>query len=139
MTLLDYDNQFDALGEKVHEEKLVRKMLRSLPKKFDMKVTAIEEAKDITEMKLDELVGSLQTYEVATNERMDKKTKSIAFVSNAEKEDQQSDIESKSSISDAMVLLGKQFNKVRKRMEKSPRTSVPDTGRNTNRNFRKPM
>ncbi|XP_045822129.1 uncharacterized protein LOC123915015 [Trifolium pratense] len=30
-------------------------MLRSLHKKFDMKVTAIEEAKDITEMKLDEL------------------------------------------------------------------------------------
>ncbi|MCI73770.1 gag-pol polyprotein, partial [Trifolium medium] len=40
-------------------------MLRSLPKKFDMKVSAIEEAKDISDMKLDELVGSLQTYEVA--------------------------------------------------------------------------
>ncbi|XP_045789080.1 uncharacterized protein LOC123884116 [Trifolium pratense] len=139
MTLLDYDNQFDALGEKVPEEKLVRKMLRSLPKKFNMKVTAIEEAKNITEMKLDELIGSLQTYEVATNERMDKKTKSIAFVSNAEEEDQQSDAESENSISDAMVLLGKQFNKVLKGMDKRPRTSVPDTGRNTNRNFRKPM
>ncbi|PNX86516.1 gag-protease polyprotein, partial [Trifolium pratense] len=138
MTLLDYDNQFDALGEKIPEEKLVRKMLRSLPKKFDMKVTAIEEAKDITEMKLDELVDSLQTYEVATNERMDKKYKSIAFVSNAEEEDQQSDTESESSISNEMVLLGKQFNKVLKRMDKRPRTSVADTGRNTYRNFRKP-
>ncbi|PNX67190.1 gag-protease polyprotein, partial [Trifolium pratense] len=72
-----------------------------------MKVTAIEEAKDITDMKLDELVGSLQTYEVATNLKMDKKNKSIAFVSNAEEEDQQSDTESENSISDAMVLLGK--------------------------------
>ncbi|CAJ2638184.1 unnamed protein product [Trifolium pratense] len=139
MTILDYDNQFDALGEKIPEEKLVRKMLRSLPNKFDMKVTAIEEAKDITEMKLDELVGSLQTYEVATNERMDKKNKSIAFVSNAEEEDQQSDTESESSISDAMVLLGKQFNKVLKRMDKRSKTSAADTGRNTYRNFRKPV
>ncbi|CAJ2667397.1 unnamed protein product [Trifolium pratense] len=139
MTILDYDNQFDALGEKIPEEKLVRKMLRSLPKKFDMKVTAIEEAKDITDMKLDELVGSLQTYEVATNEKTDKKNKNIAFVSNAEEEDQQSDTESENSISDAMVLLGKQFNKVLKRMNKRSKTGAADTGRNTYRNFRKPV
>ncbi|CAJ2639582.1 unnamed protein product [Trifolium pratense] len=139
MTILDFDNQFDALGEKIPEEKLVRKMLRSLPKKFDMKVTAIEEAKDITDMKLDELVGSLQTYEVATNEKMDKKNKSIAFVSNAEEEDQLSDTESEQSISDAMVLLGKQFNKVLKRMDKRSKTGAADIGRNTYRNFRKPV
>ncbi|CAJ2636537.1 unnamed protein product [Trifolium pratense] len=139
MTILDFDNQFDALGEKIPEEKLVRKMLRSLPKKFDMKVTAIEEAKDITDMKLDELVGSLQTYEVAANEKMDKKNKSIAFVSNAEEEDQLSDTESEQSISDAMVLLGKQFNKVLKRMDKRPKTGAADIGRNTYRNFRKPV
>lgn len=35
-------NESFALGEKILEEKLVRKFLRSLPKKFDMKVTAIE-------------------------------------------------------------------------------------------------
>ncbi|CAJ2666703.1 unnamed protein product [Trifolium pratense] len=139
MTILDFDNQFDALGEKIPEEKLVRKMLRSLPKKFDMKVTAIEEAKDITDMKLDELVGSLQTYEVATNEKMDKKNKSIAFVSNTEEEDQLSDTESEQSISDAMVLLGKQFNKVLKRMDKRSKTGAADIGRNTYRNFRKPV
>ncbi|PNX67288.1 gag-protease polyprotein, partial [Trifolium pratense] len=51
MAILDYDNQFDSLGEKISEEKLIRKMLRSLPKKFDMKVTAMEEAKDISQMK----------------------------------------------------------------------------------------
>ncbi|MCI20453.1 gag-protease polyprotein, partial [Trifolium medium] len=37
MTILDYDNQFDSLGEKISEETLVRNILRSLPKKFDMK------------------------------------------------------------------------------------------------------
>ncbi|MCI62783.1 gag-pol polyprotein, partial [Trifolium medium] len=51
MTILDYDNQFDSLGEKISEKTLVRKILRSLPKKFDMNVTAIEEAKDISDIK----------------------------------------------------------------------------------------
>ncbi|CAJ2633234.1 uncharacterized protein LOC123890825 [Trifolium pratense] len=135
MTILDYDNQFDALGEKISEERLVRKMLRSLPKKFDMKVTAIEDAKDISEMKLDELIGSLQTYEVAANERTEKKTKSIAFVSNAEVEEQQDEMESDESIYDAIVLLGKRFNKVLKRMDIRPRTNATDISRNINRNI----
>ncbi|PNX93845.1 gag-protease polyprotein, partial [Trifolium pratense] len=121
MTILDYDNQFDALGEKISEEKLVRKMLRSLPKKFDIKVTAIEEAKDISEMKLDELVGSLQTYEVAINERAKKNNKNIAFVSNTDDEEVQSDMGSDESISDAIVRLGREFNKVLKMMDKNSR------------------
>jgi hypothetical protein len=33
------------------DEKLARKILRSLPKKFDMKVTAIEEAQDLSNIK----------------------------------------------------------------------------------------
>ena len=47
-----------------------------------MKVTAIEEAQDIGTMKVDELIGSLQTFELTLNDRADKKSKSIAFVSN---------------------------------------------------------
>ena len=41
------------------EAKLVRKILRTLPKKFDIKVTTIEEAQDIDNLRVDELVGSL--------------------------------------------------------------------------------
>ncbi|MCI18307.1 gag-pol polyprotein, partial [Trifolium medium] len=85
------------------EEKLVRKILRSLPKKFDMKVTTIEEAQDISNMKVDELVGSLQ--ELAISDRSEKKNKSIAFVSNADDEEMQCDMETDESISDAIVLL----------------------------------
>ena len=62
----------------------MRKMIRSFPKRFDMKVTAIEEAQDIDKMKVDELVGSLLTFELSINERSEKKNKSIAFVSNTE-------------------------------------------------------
>jgi len=44
VNILDIANASCTLGEKMTEEKLVRKILRSLPKKFDMKVTAIDEA-----------------------------------------------------------------------------------------------
>ena len=82
MSILDIANSSSALGETMSEEKLVRKILRSLPKKFDMKVTVIEEAQDIKNMKVDELMWSLQTFEITLNERTDKKSKSIAFASN---------------------------------------------------------
>lgn len=53
------ENESFGLGEKMTEETLVRKVLRSLPKRFDMKVTVVEEVQDICSMKVDELIGSL--------------------------------------------------------------------------------
>ena len=52
------------LGEKIEDSKVVRKILRSLPKSFRAKVTAIEESKDLDEIKIQELIGYLQTYEL---------------------------------------------------------------------------
>jgi predicted SPOUT superfamily RNA methylase MTH1 len=40
-------------------------MFRSLPEKFRPKVTAIEESKDLDVMIVEDLVGSLQTYELS--------------------------------------------------------------------------
>ena len=53
------------LGEKTKDSKVVRKILRSLPESFRAKVTAIEESKDLDEIKVQELVGLLQTYELS--------------------------------------------------------------------------
>ncbi|GAA0148467.1 hypothetical protein LIER_44086 [Lithospermum erythrorhizon] len=40
----DLANEYFALGERINNEKLVRKVFRTLPKRFADKVTAIEEA-----------------------------------------------------------------------------------------------
>ena len=48
-------------------------MLRSLPKKFDIKVISIEESHDISTMTVDELVSSLKTFESAIDERSAKR------------------------------------------------------------------
>lgn len=66
--VLDIVNESFLLGEKIPKLKLVKKVLRSLPQRFNMKVTAIEEVNDITKMKLDELFGSLKTFELTLGE-----------------------------------------------------------------------
>ncbi|GKG15940.1 UBN2 domain-containing protein, partial [Tanacetum coccineum] len=42
----------------------VRKFLRALPLKWRAKVTAIEKAKDLATLPLDELIGNLKVYEM---------------------------------------------------------------------------
>ena len=65
------------LREKIEDAKVVRKILRSLPESFRAKVTAIEESKDLDEIKIQELIGSLQTYELGLPSH--KTSKSLAL------------------------------------------------------------
>ena len=52
------------LGEKTKDSKIVRKILQSLSESFHAKVTAIEESKDLDDIKVQEMIGSFQTYEL---------------------------------------------------------------------------
>jgi hypothetical protein len=73
----DLRNSMVNLGKMVSDVKLIWKILRSLPKCFRIKVTTIEEIKDLESMKIEEFVGSLQTYEYALPPV--KKAKAIAL------------------------------------------------------------
>ena len=53
------------------------KILHSLSKSFHEKVTAIEESKDLDDIKVQELIGSLQTYELSFPSQ--RKIKSLAL------------------------------------------------------------
>ena len=62
--LNDIVNSVYNLGEIYDQPKIVRKILRSLTKNFRPKVTVISESKDVDSIPVDELVGSLQSYEL---------------------------------------------------------------------------
>jgi uncharacterized protein (UPF0335 family) len=59
----DLRNSIVSLGKNIFDVKLIKKILRSLPERFRINVTTIEESKDLDEMKIEELVRSLKTYE----------------------------------------------------------------------------
>ena len=62
--LKDIENSAFNLRETIPKPKIVRKVLRSLLKRFYAKITVIEESNDIDKIPLTELVGNLQTYEL---------------------------------------------------------------------------
>jgi len=129
----DLRNSMVSLGKQISDVKLIRKILRSLPERFRIKVKIIEESKDLEEMKIEDLVGSLQTYEYSLPPI--RKTKTIALkASKASKKksivssDKDSDVDE-----DAVAMLAKNFehfmknNKFKKnffdRLRKAPHTT----------------
>jgi hypothetical protein len=57
-------NAMKALGETIGEPSLVHKILRSLPDRFNPKVSAIEELNDLKTLSFDQLLGTLTAYEM---------------------------------------------------------------------------
>ncbi|CAL8130770.1 unnamed protein product [Prunus armeniaca] len=77
-----------SLGEKIPEDRVVKKILRSLPQQFQPKITAIEEIRDLNTLKVQELIGSIQTYEMKHLPL--KKSKNVAFKVVNEEDDEHS-------------------------------------------------
>ena len=56
-------NQLCTNDETIVDHKVVEKVLRSLPKKYEMVVAAILESKDLSNFSVDALIGSLLSHE----------------------------------------------------------------------------
>ncbi|CAM8935512.1 unnamed protein product [Rhodiola kirilowii] len=108
--VLDISNEAFALGEPLTEETLVRKVLRSLTKRFAMKALAVKEANDVKNMRLDELMGSLQTHEMDMNEE-DLLTKTTSVGLKGEVVQDKTDDESEQQY----ALFAKNFGKFMRR------------------------
>ncbi|XP_059076370.1 uncharacterized protein LOC131875744 [Cryptomeria japonica] len=66
-------NAITTLGEEAEDTLLVWKLLRTLTMKFDPKVSAIEEMKDLKTLTKDELFGILTAYEMRTEDKPSQK------------------------------------------------------------------
>ena len=67
------------MGEKIPKEKLIRKVLRKLPERFAYKAATIGEATNLETMKLEELIGSLRTFEMELDEDKKQRKRTVAF------------------------------------------------------------
>ena len=52
------------MGKPIKDSRLTSKVLRSLPKRIDMKMIVVEETHDVKNMRIDDLMGSLRTFEM---------------------------------------------------------------------------
>ena len=68
------------LGEKTEDLKIVRKILRSLPESFRAKVIAIKDNKDLNDIKVQELISSLQTYELSLPSQRNSKSLTLNMI-----------------------------------------------------------
>ena len=71
-------NTIRGLGEEVEETIVVRKILRTLPKRFNPKISALEERTDLDTMTVDQLHGTLVAYEMRIEDE-DTSRKEAAF------------------------------------------------------------
>ena len=96
------------LGEKTEDSKIVRKILRSLPESFRAMITTIEESKDLDEIKIQELIGYLQTYELSLPSQ--RKSKSLALKTINERLEAQ-DSSDEDEVEKDVAYLAKNFHK----------------------------
>ncbi|KAH9658615.1 DUF4219 domain-containing protein [Citrus sinensis] len=91
----DIVNTLGALGKTFSNSEKVKKIIRSLPKEWRQKRTAIEEAKDLNILPIDDLIGSLISYEedLAAEKGNEEKKKSIALKVSKHESDEESELD----------------------------------------------
>ncbi|GKB22261.1 hypothetical protein Tco_0856184 [Tanacetum coccineum] len=115
-----------ALDEGFSSKNCVRKFLRALHPKWRVKVTAIEESKNLTTLPLDELIGNLKVYEEVIKKDFEtvkgKKEQSRSLALKVKKEVSDDDSSSSDSEDEEYAMAVKEFKKfLRERFVRQPR------------------
>ncbi|GAV65547.1 UBN2 domain-containing protein, partial [Cephalotus follicularis] len=100
----DIINALKGVGKVYTNHELVSKILRCLLMSWEAKVTAIEEAKDLSTLPLEDLLGSLMTHELQMRDqaRNEPKKKTIALETSKDEE----------SDEDEMALFTKRIRRI---------------------------
>ncbi|KAG7588504.1 Zinc finger CCHC-type superfamily [Arabidopsis suecica] len=129
--LCDISNESFALGKVYKDKKLVKKLKRSLPAKFESKISAVEEAHNLDEMAFDEFVGILQAFELSKAYEAKGRMKKIDEV---KKEVDIGVAHKGSSTEDSMAMLSRQFTKYPKKKGKGKKDRIDEELRSSSKN-----
>ncbi|KAH9671187.1 Integrase catalytic domain-containing protein [Citrus sinensis] len=108
----DIVNTLGALGKTFSNREKVKKIIRSLPKEWRPKRTDIEEAKDLNVLPIDDLIGSLISYEedLAAEKGHEEKKKNIALKASKRESDEESEMDD-----EELAMLARRFRKFYKK------------------------
>ncbi|KAH9716076.1 hypothetical protein KPL71_021332 [Citrus sinensis] len=109
---MDIVNTLGALGKTFSNSEKVKKIIRSLHKERRPKRTAIEEAKDLNVLPIDDLIGSLISYEedLAAEKEHEEKKKNIALKVSKRESDEESEMDD-----EELAMLARRFRKFYKK------------------------
>ncbi|KAH9670992.1 CCHC-type domain-containing protein [Citrus sinensis] len=110
--LTDIVSTLGALGKTFSNSEKVKKIIRSLPKEWRPKRTAIEEAKDLNVLPIDDLIDSLISYEedLAVKKGHEEKKKNIALKASKHESDEESEMDD-----EELAMLARRFRKFYKK------------------------
>ena len=74
-------------------------------------------------MKIDELIGSFQNFEITVNNKNDKKGKGIAFASSVKPDESQVNQKDDEDMTESLALLGRQFKKIFKQFDRRSKSN----------------
>ena len=81
-------------------------------------------------MKVEELIESVQNFEITINSRAEKKEKNMALVSNADIKEAQRNLDNNENLAEPVVFLGRLFNKILKQPNQKTRSEGQNIGSN---------
>jgi hypothetical protein len=123
-----------SLKKSISDVKLLKKILRYLPERFRIKVTTIEESKDLDSIKIEELVGSIQSYEYSLPPI--RKANAIALKAAKNKSRASSDEDLSNEEKDTAAMLAKNVGRLMKndkfrkkfteRLRETPKKAEPE-------------
>ena len=113
----DIINDLKSLDKSYSNSDLVRKIFRSLPRIWEAKVIAIQEAKDLNILPLEELLRSLMTHELSMKQHQEedvKKKRTISLKSTTQLDEKSDDIENEEQ-DEEMTLITRKFKRFLKK------------------------
>ncbi|KAH9677496.1 hypothetical protein KPL71_025392 [Citrus sinensis] len=108
----DIVNTLGAIRKIFSNSKKVKKIIRSLPKEWRQKRTAIDETKDLNVLPIDDLIGSLISYEedLAAEKGHEEKKKNIALKASKRESDEEREMDD-----EELAMLARRFRKFYKK------------------------
>ncbi|KAG2665985.1 hypothetical protein I3760_15G034000 [Carya illinoinensis] len=129
-------SQLDSSWQSLFKVEIVRKILNSLPKRWESKVTAILEARDLKKLEVNELIGSLITHEytLKRGEEEGKPKKSLALKA-VPHESESDDDEENEDKDEEVAMITRRIQRFLKKNKTPPRKSFKkfskkDSGKN---------